>query len=215
MKIQGAVFDMDGLMFDTENLTYILQREILFDDGRSFTLEDYKATIGKRAADLPGYFNKLFGNEFNYEDFHQKCRESFVHYTEQNGVPIKEGLFEILDELKSRGIKTALATSTTRRSAERILKIAEVFDYFDAFVCAEDVKNGKPHPEAFLKAAEKLELEPGSCIALEDSINGIKSAYSSGMITVMIPDLIEPTDEIKDKCNFVFKNLEDVIKIFR
>ncbi len=215
MRIQGAVFDMDGLMFDTENLTFILQREILAKEGKSFTLEDYKNTVGKRAADLPGYFKKLFGGDFDYEDFHQKCRAEYMQYTEKNGVPIKEGLFELLDELKKRRIKIALSTSTTRRSAERTLKIAGVFDYFDELVCADDVKNGKPHPEPFLKAAEKLRLEPGSCAALEDSLNGIKSAYSAGMITVMVPDLIEPTAEIKEKCAYIFKSLLNVKSIFK
>lgn len=215
MKTKGAVFDMDGLMFDTENLTYKLQREILLKENKSFSLEDYKNTVGKRSADLPEYFKNLYGDNFSYEDFHQKCRESFMRYTEEHGVPIKDGLFEILDELKSRKTKIALATSTTRRSAERALKIAKVFDYFDALICAEDVENGKPSPEPFLKAAEKLGLEPESCIALEDSINGIKSAYSAGMVTIMVPDLIEPTDETKEKSAFIFKSLSEVKLIFQ
>ncbi len=209
----GAVLDMDGLMFDTENLTYKLQREFLLKEGKNFSLEDYKKTVGKRAADLPEYFKTLFGNSFSYEDFHQKCRTVYVQYTEAHGVPIKDGLFELLDFLKSKNIKTALATSTTRRSAERTLKIAKVFDYFDALVCAEDVENGKPSPEPFLKAAQKLGLPPENCLALEDSFNGIISAASAGMVTVMIPDLIEPTDDIKGKCTFILKNLKDVVRL--
>ena len=212
MKIKGAVFDMDGLMFDTENLTYKLQREILEKDGLSFSLENYKNTVGKRTADLPEYFEKLFGKEFSYEDFHGKCREEYRKYTEKNGVPIKEGLFELLNRLKAENIKIALCTSTTRKSAERTLRIAEVFSYFDALVCAEDVKNGKPHPEPFLTAAEKLGLEPSGCMALEDSLNGIKSAKRAGMITVMVPDLIEPTDEIKAMCDYIFPSLLNVME---
>lgn len=212
MKIKGAVFDMDGLMFDTENLTYKLQREILEKDGLSFSLENYKNTVGKRTADLPEYFEKLFGKEFSYEDFHGKCREEYRKYTEKNGVPIKEGLFELLNRLKAENMKIALCTSTTRKSAERTLRIAEVFSYFDALVCAEDVKNGKPHPEPFLTAAEKLGLEPSGCMALEDSLNGIKSAKRAGMITVMVPDLIEPTDEIKAMCDYIFPSLWNVME---
>lgn len=212
MKIKGAVFDMDGLMFDTENLTYKLQREILEKDGLSFSLENYKNTVGKRTADLPEYFEKLFGKEFSYEDFHRKCREEYRKYTEKNGVPIKEGLFELLNRLKAENIKIALCTSTTRKSAERTLRIAEVLSYFDALVCAEDVKKGKPHPEPFLTAAEKLGLEPSGCMALEDSLNGIKSAKRAGMITVMVPDLIEPTDEIKAMCDYIFPSLLNVLE---
>lgn len=215
MSIKGAVFDMDGLMFDTENLTYKLQREILLKDGIKFTLEDYKKTIGKRSADLPSFFKDLFGGSFNFEQFHNDCRSSFIQYTEKNGVPIKDGLFEALEYLKANKIKTALATSTTRKSAERILKIADARSYFDVLVCAEDVENGKPDPEPFLKAAEKLKLKPSECIALEDSFNGIKSAYSAGMITVMIPDLIEPTDDIKDKCDYIINSLKLVRSIVK
>lgn len=211
MKIKGAVFDMDGLMFDTENLTYKLQRKILLKDGLNFSIEDYKKTVGKRAADLPGYFKMLFGNGFDYEDFHQKCREEYMSYTDKYGVPVKDGLFELLDRLKADKIKIALCTSTTRRSAERTLKIAKVFDYFDEFVCAENVENGKPNPEPFLKAAEKLGLKCESCMALEDSFNGIKSAYKAGMVTVMIPDLIEPTGEIKEMCDKIYSSLLQVV----
>ena len=210
MSIKGAVFDMDGLMFDTENLTYKLQRDILAEAGFEFSLDDYKKTIGKRLADLPVLFYGLFGESYDFDRFRLKCRNAYIKYTEEYGIPVKDGLFELLDELKEKGIKITLATSTTRGSAERTLKIAGVFDYFDELVCAEDVKNGKPDPEPFLKAAEKLSLEPSECIALEDSVNGIKSAYLAGMKTVMVPDLIEPDDEIKAMCDLVLGSLNEL-----
>ena len=210
MSIKGAVFDMDGLMFDTENLTYKLQRDILAEAGLEFSLDDYKKTIGKRLADLPVLFYDLFGESYDFDRFRLECRNAYIKYTEEYGVPVKDGLFELLDKLKEKDIKIALATSTTRRSAERTLKIAGVFDYFDELVCAEDVKNGKPDPEPFLKAAEKLSLEPSECMALEDSVNGIKSAYLAGMKTVMVPDLIEPDDEIKAMCDLILGSLNEL-----
>ena len=210
MSIKGAVFDMDGLMFDTENLTYKLQRDILAEAGLEFSLDDYKKTIGKRLADLPVLFYDLFGESYDFDRFRLECRNAYIKYTEEYGIPVKDGLFELLDKLKEKDIKIALATSTTRRSAERTLKIAGVFDYFDELVCAEDVKNGKPDPEPFLKAAEKLSLEPSECMALEDSVNGIKSAYLAGMKTVMVPDLIEPDDEIKAMCDLVLGSLNEL-----
>lgn len=213
MKIKGAVFDMDGLMFDTENLTYQLQKQILKNYGFDFSLEDYKLTVGKRLADLIPLFHRFFGDDFDLDAFRQKCREAYIKYTDENGVPVKPGLTELLEKLKSEKTKIALATSTTSKSAERTLKIAGVLDYFDEFVCAEDVKNGKPDPEPFIKAARKLSLNPSVCLALEDSFNGIKSAHSAGMITVMIPDLIEPTEEIRSLCDYIFKDLNEVITI--
>ena len=210
MTVKGVVFDMDGLMFDTENLTYKLQKEILGDMALEFSLEDYKLTIGKRVADLEAFFHGLFGADFDMTDFRSKCRESFKSYTDKYGVPIKDGLVELLGFLKEKGVKTALCTSTSRHSAERMLRIAGVFDYFDALVCAEDVTNGKPHPEPFLKSAEKIKIVPESCIALEDSFNGIISAYRAGFIPIMIPDLIEPDGEISGMCRAVLSNLSMV-----
>ncbi|MCH5303901.1 MAG: HAD family phosphatase [Ruminococcus sp.] len=209
--IRGAVFDMDGLMFDTENLTYKLQKEIMEKDfGVDFSLEQYKQTIGKRFVELPPFFKKLYGDDFDFNRFHESCRNAFISYTDEFGVPIKDGLFELLDDLKAKKIKIALATSTSRKSALRALKIAKVLDYFDEIVCADDVENGKPDPEPFLKAAEKLGVKPSECIALEDSFNGIKSAYNAGLNPIMVPDLIEPTDEIRQMCTSVLNSLNEL-----
>ncbi len=211
MEIKAAVFDMDGLMFDTENLTYKLQKGIMQRNfGVDFSLEQYKQTIGKRSADLPKFFAGLYGNKFDFKRFHECCRTEFTCYTEEFGVPIKRGLFELLDDLKERKLKIALATSTTRKSAVRILEIADVLKYFDELVCAEDVSRGKPHPETFLAAAEMLGFAPENCLALEDSFNGVRSAHGAGMVTVMIPDLIEPTDEIRELCYKVCADLSEV-----
>ncbi len=213
MDIYGVVFDMDGLMFDTETLTYELQKPILEQKGITYTLDWYKQTVGKRIEDIVPLFKELCGDSFDYEGFRVQCREAYKKYTDEHGVPIKDGLFELLDYLKEKNIKIALATSTTEPSAARTLKISGTLPYFDALVCADDVKRGKPHPDPFIKAAEKLGLNPENCLALEDSINGIKSAYSAGMVTVMVPDLIEPTEEIKPMCYKILNTLNDVITL--
>ena len=174
MKINGVVFDMDGLMFDTENLTYELQKRLFDKKGiKGYTLDWYKQTVGKRSEDIEGIFKTLCGADFDFQAFRAECREVYKAYTDENGVPIKDGLFELLDYLKEKGIKIALATSTTELSAKRTLKISGTLRYFDALVCADDVERGKPFPDPFLKAAEKLGLNPENCLALVDSINGI------------------------------------------
>ena len=210
MMIKGVVFDMDGLMFDTENLTYELQKPILAEIGINYTLNWYKQTVGKRSGDIVLMFKELCGQDFDYEAFRARCRAAYREYTDKYGVPIKQGLFELLDYLKEKKIKIALATSTTEPSAKRTLRISKTLKYFDALICADNVSRGKPCPDPFLKAAEKLGLKPEECLALEDSVNGIKSAYTAGMITVMIPDLIEPTDEIKPMCREILPSLSEV-----
>ena len=214
MIINGVVFDMDGLMFDTENLTYELQKQLFDKKGvKGYTLDWYKQTVGKRSEDIEGIFKNLCGEDFDFKAFRAECREVYREYTDERGVPIKDGLFELLDYLKEKNVKIALATSTTEPSATRTLRISGTLPYFDALVCADDVERGKPYPDPFLKAAEKLGLKPENCLALEDSLNGIRSAYSAGMIPVMIPDLIEPTDEIKPMCYRILPSLNDVINM--
>ena len=115
--------------------------------------------------------------------------------------------------MKDKNVKIALATSTSRRTTELNLRSAEVYEYFDALVCADEVKNGKPHPEVFLTAAKKLGLPSEECAAFEDSINGIKSAFAANMITVMVPDFLQPSDEIIPMINYLFDDLSQAVEM--
>lgn len=211
MKVKGVVFDMDDLMFDTELLTFKIWNEILTEKGFDYSFEIYKQTIGIRTVEVKKIYSDLYGNFFEYDKIYREAIDRFWKYTEKKGVPIKKGLFDLLDFLKNSKIKIALATSTTTKSAEEILRRAKVLEYFDILVCGDMVTKGKPHPEIFLKAANKLGLKTDECIGLEDSINGIKSLYNANMKAVMIPDLIEPTDEINPMIYKVCKNLEEVV----
>ena len=136
----------------------------------------------------------------------------YVERVKAEGIPIKKGLIELLTFLKERGIKTALATSTSRQTAEFNLQISDTAKFFDSLVCGNDVKNGKPHPEVFLTAAQRLGAKSENCVAYEDSINGIISAHSAGMTTVMVPDYIAPTEEIKPMIDYLCADLAQSIK---
>lgn len=215
LAIKGVVFDMDGLMFDTEWLTYKIIRDTMLANGYDYDLDFYKTTVGKRSADVVKLYRDRFGESFDYQQMKVKNMEKFWEYTAQNGVPIKIGLFSLLNFLKENGIKIALATSTTEKSATKILKRAKVFEYFDVLLCAESVKNGKPDPEVFSTAVEKLGLKPRECIGLEDSFNGIVSSSGAGLVTIMVPDMIEPTQEIKNLCYRVCSDLDEVTEIIK
>lgn len=215
--IKGTVFDMDGLMFDSERLVYENWQKIMDEEGYDYNLDIFKKTIGLRTDEAEQYYISLYGENFDYAPLKQRSRELFFSRIATEGVLIKKGLFELLDFLKENNIKIALATSTSTDSATKMIKTAGVYDYFDALVCGDDVTNGKPHPEVFLKAAEKLGLKPEDCIAYEDSINGIKSAHSAEMTTVMVPDYLQPTDEIKPMidclCDDLLQSVEFVKRI--
>ena len=209
---KGAVFDMDGLMIDSERLVYSIWQEMLDEDGKKFNLDIFKKTIGLRREDSCEYYKSVYGDDFDYSAYKAESRIRYFKRIEKNGVPVKKGLYEIFDYLKSVGCKISLATSTSSQTALKIMKKINLYDKFDAFVCGDDVKNGKPDPEVFLIAAKKLGLEPVDCVAFEDSINGIKSAHAAGMTTVMVPDLLEPTDEIKPMIDFLCTDLSEAIK---
>lgn len=210
--IKGAVFDMDGLMFDSERLVYEIWQEAMNKRGFEYNLNIFKNTIGLRVDESERYYISLYGKDFEYKTLRQKCRETFFKRINNEGIPIKKGLFELLDFLKVNSIKMALATSTSTESAMQMIKLAGVYDYFDSFVCGDDVTNGKPHPEVFLTAGKKLGIAPENCVAFEDSINGIKSAFSAGMKTVMVPDFLQPTDEIKPMISFLCSDLSKSIE---
>lgn len=207
--IQGAVFDMDGLMFDTERLVYENWQAMMDERGYPYDIEAFKQTVGRRKKEVELFYKATYGEDFPYWELADKGRARYVQRVEREGIPVKPGLYEILEFFRQRGVKIALATSTSRETAELNLRLAKVSDYFDVLVCGGDVTNGKPHPEVFLTAAERLGFPPKNCVAFEDSINGIKSAYAAGMTTVMVPDFLQPTDEIKPMITYLCKDLSE------
>jgi len=214
-KIKGVIFDMDGLMFDTERLTYEIINQVMTEKGYDYSLDFYKQTIGKRSVDVVSMYKEKFGDDFDYQAMKAGNMEIFWDYTAQKGVPAKKGLFDLLDYLKEKDIRIALATSTTAKSATEMLKRGKVIDYFDVLMCGDSVVNGKPDPEIFAKACENLGLTPNECMGLEDSFNGIISSSDAGLVTVMIPDLIPPTEKIKNRCYKVCNDLTEVIEILK
>ncbi len=213
MKIKGVISDMDGVILDTEKLYvrfwceaanfygYPMQRHhalSIRSMARVFAIEKLK-----------GYF----GQDFDYHAVHAKRIELMDKYIEENGIEAKQGAETLLSYLKQNGYKVALATATAPDRAKAYLERLDLLKYFDEIVCASMVEKGKPEPDIYLLAAQKLGLKPCECIALEDSQNGIKSASSAGCKTVMVPDLDGPADEIVPLLYAVADSLTDVIKI--
>jgi HAD superfamily hydrolase (TIGR01509 family) len=203
--IEAVIFDMDGLMFDTERLYFDVWNEIMAEFGYIFDLEMYKATVGLRKDAARQWFFNTYGAGFEFEVLMKRASaESALRE-----IPIKPRLFELLQYLKDAGVKLAVATSTGQNSAEKTLKSAGAYKYFDAFIFGNSVKNGKPDPEIYLTAAKILNVEPQKCIALEDSINGIRSAFAAKMIAIMVPDLITPTPEMKKLAAYICVDLNE------
>ncbi len=213
MKIKGVISDMDGVILDTEKLYVRFWCEAANFFG--YPMQKHHALSIRSMARtfaierLKGYF----GRDFDYFAVHDKRIELMDKYIEDNGIEAKPGAEKLLSYLKDNGYKIALATATAPERTQSYLKRLGLYNYFDEIVCASMVKRGKPEPDIYLFAAEKLGLAPQECIALEDSQNGIKSASKAGCKTVMVPDLDGPNDEIRPLIIDVADGLADVIRI--
>lgn len=212
--IKGAVFDMDGLMIDTEKLYLQYWKQASADFG--YTMED-KHVFAIRSLARKYSIPKLkgfFGEDFPTEEVRARRTELINAHIEKYGIEVKKGLFELLDYLKSKGIKLAVATATQRDRTMLYLNKIHAADYFDAIICGDMVTDGKPEPEIYLTASAQLGLAPQQCAAYEDSPNGIKSAYSAGCHAIMIPDMTPPDDEIMPMLSAVYESLDKSIEFF-
>lgn len=216
MLNKGAIFDMDGLMIDSEKIVLMGYEFAMnkFGYGREL-LDIAKSCIGRNYDDTCKIFNETMGNGFDYDTFKPNVSE-FVHkYFRTNGVPVKKGLFELLEVLKQENYKLCVATSTRASTARDELIDAGILPYFEDLVGGDSIKNGKPAPDIFLEAARKIDAKPQNCIVFEDSINGIKAAYNAGMKPIMVPDMIEPTEEILPMIYKRFNSLDEAIPLIK
>ena len=215
MKIKGVIFDMDGVILDSEKL-YV---RFWCEAGRfyGFPMEEKHAlSIRSMARSLASVkLRGIFGSSFDYDAVRSKRVELMDKYVEENGIELKDGAEDLLMYLKENGYRIALATATPPDRAEKYLKAHDLYKYFDVTVSASMVSLGKPAPDIYLLAAERLGLSAQSCLALEDSPNGIRSASSAGCVTVMVPDLDRPNDDILPLLHGVANGLCDVKRILR
>lgn len=197
MVIKGVIFDMDGVLLNSEVLYQRFWLEALHYYGYPAKKEHILALRSLTGKNAELKLKSFFGESLDYEKVKNKRIVLMDEYVRKNGVEIKKGADEILPYLKKKGIKIALATSSPYERAQEHLDMAGLFKYFDQCVCGGMVKNSKPQPDIYLLASEKLGLKPCECIAVEDSPNGVKSAVNAGCKTVMIPDLTPCTEDLK------------------
>ena len=212
--IQNVIFDMDGLMFDTERL-YVrsLEEFVGPKTGIAFPREKILQTLGCNHADFERMFPTLFGTAISFEECYAMIADWMKNEMETNGVPVKPGLYALLDALKAEGIRIALATGTSRPIATEYLKRTGTISYFDALVCGDQVTHGKPNPEIFLLAANALNATPETTAVFEDSVNGLKAAHAGGFFSICVPDLIDPVPRLDFTPDAVFRSLDEAIPL--
>lgn len=204
--LKGAIFDMDGLMFDTERIyrdTWVLLAGVYkVPHDPAFP----KAVCGTSGDHMLEVIRSYYPTA-DAEAFRDDCLR-IVDETVQKEVPVKKGLFTILEGLKACGVKMAVASSSKPDLIRRNLKNAGVDQFFDAVVSGTEIEHGKPAPDIFLLAAKEIGIAPEECYVFEDSINGIRAGVAAGCRSYMIPDLTEPTDEMREICSGIYEDLD-------
>ena len=216
-ELQAVVFDMDGVLFDTERLYMEAWRETAIE--RGITGEEIEKTVircvGLNHTDIRNLFLQEYGEEFPFEEYYRACGEGFRRKVEKDGLPMKPGVKELLSYLQTESCRIALASSTSLKGVKSHLERAGLTDYFEVIVGGDMVEHSKPEPDIYLLACRMLGVEPEKTIAIEDSPNGIRSAHSAGMHPVMVPDMIQPTPEIQALLYKECKSLLEVKEILK
>ncbi len=205
--LKGAIFDHDGLMFDTEKVWQANWKLVADEMGITLPEEFKKEICGSSGQHMLDVIQKYYHVE-DGTSIRNRVRQG-VFDDEAKHIDMKEGLLDILEMFKKHGVKMAVASSSQKEMIVRNLKNANVEDYFEVVVSGQEVEHGKPSPDIFLLAAERLGLDAKDCFVFEDAYNGVQAGVASSAKTIMIPDLVQPNEEIRSMVADVCTTLKE------
>jgi HAD superfamily hydrolase (TIGR01509 family) len=208
-KAVAVVFDMDGLIFNTEALYRDAILAAAAAGGNDIPLPFYLSTLGMSGEATRMAFLERCGKAFDFDGFWTTAATQFHELTKLQ-LRVKAGVVELLDFLDAARVPRAIATASRHEDVQHNLGLGGLLDRFQTIVARGDYARGKPDPEPFLTAAERLGVEPASCVALEDSPHGVRAAAGAGMMTIMVPDLLPPTSEMQALCVGIVQDLHEV-----
>lgn len=211
--IRGVLFDMDGLVLDTEKLYTRFWQEAARCLGYPMTREQALGMRAMNHQEGEARMKSYFGPDTPYREIRSKRIELMDAFIEKEGVYLKPGIHELLNYLKEKGIRTSIATASPMDRTQKYLASVHMENSFDKITTAYMVKKGKPEPDIYIYAANQLGLNPQDCLALEDSPSGLTSAYRAGCLPVMIPDQDQPNEEIRKLLFAKVDRLDLVIKL--
>lgn len=208
--LKAVIFDMDGVIFDSERIICDLWMDFAKEKNMQGMEDVVIKCVGLNDAATERMFKDTYGEEYPYDEFKQVISPKYHELCDGGKLPMKPGVRELLEFLKEKGVKTALASSTKVQTVTDQLRDAGILDYFEVVIGGDMIKHSKPDPEIFIKAAGQLEIDITEAFIIEDSYNGIRAAHSAGAMPLMVPDLIEPNEEISALCHKIFKDLTEV-----
>lgn len=209
-----AIFDMDGLLFDTERIFMNSKAAVHDKYGYSLKLEDYVQTISLFGVNRYAKLYEQYGDDYPADDIFREARALADKYIEANGPGVKPGIEELLLFFNEHGVKCCVASSTPRKSVALTVERGGLLRYFDFFICGDEITRSKPDPEMFLKACEKAGAAPEEAIVFEDSENGLLAAFAGGIPAVCIPDMKQHGKDITDQVAALVTTAVDVPALF-
>ncbi len=207
--IGAVLFDMDGLLIDSERVVRDAMVAVAHDRGQGLPLDVFMRMVGLPESESRAVAVGHFGADFDIDGF-DTAVETMIEEELIDAIVLKSGVVEMLEFLEARAIPRAVVTSSSHATVERHLGRLGVLGRFQTIVAAGDYPRGKPNPDPYLEAARRLATPPQACLALEDSHNGVRAARAAGMATVMVPDLLEATEEMRGLCIAIADDLHQV-----
>ena len=209
-SIKAVIFDMDGILIDTERISFNAFKEVLKGYNYEMSEEFYLTMIGRNVKSIKEVMLSEYGSSFPFDEIYEKKVKIAVETIDRDGVIIKPGVHELVDYLKDNNYRIAVATSTRKERAHYLLEQIGIKDKVDYIICGDQVVNSKPDPEIFLKAAKGIGIEPQNCMVIEDSDAGILAASRAGMTGINVPDMKKPDENMKKLAFKICSSLLDV-----